>query len=109
MKKKSEIVRWRVTFTDDIIDRINPTVNYIRKYADEYIFSVYIKGMIEGIIVGFKRTNLTVTQYFTDRAIPSVMSLVIFNLWKVKYYKYFIDRHVFHAEEYKHGRKTNNS
>jgi hypothetical protein len=33
--------RWRVTHTDDVTNRINSTVKYIRKYNDDKIPSVY--------------------------------------------------------------------
>lgn len=41
MKKKSQTVWWHVTFTNDI--------------TDIKIFSVYIEGIMESIIVGFKK------------------------------------------------------
>ena len=33
-------------------------VKYIRKYADRKISSVYTKGIMEGIIVKFKKSKL---------------------------------------------------
>jgi hypothetical protein len=47
-----------VTFTDDIIDRINQTINYIHKYVEEKNLSVYTEGITERITVGFKENKL---------------------------------------------------
>jgi hypothetical protein len=57
-KKKNQTLWWRVTFIDDITNRINLTVKYIHKYADGKHFSIYTKGIINGITMGFKKDKL---------------------------------------------------
>jgi len=44
MKKKSQTIRWHVTFTDNITDEIKPMIKYVHKYANEKIFLVYSEG-----------------------------------------------------------------
>jgi hypothetical protein len=56
--KKTQTVWWRVTFTNDITDEINPTVKYISKFADEKLFLVYTEGIKEGNIVRYKKGKL---------------------------------------------------
>ena len=62
--KKSQTVRWHVSFTHDVTDRINSTVKFVHKYAYRKLSSVYTDDITEGIIVGFKKEICTVTWHF---------------------------------------------
>jgi hypothetical protein len=62
--KKNQIVWWRVSFTDDFTNRINPTVKFICEYADEILSSVYTDDNIRGITVRFKKTNYFLKPFF---------------------------------------------
>jgi len=54
-EEKNKTVKWHVTFTNDITDRINSMVKHVHKYAEEKTSSIYAKGIMEGITVGFKK------------------------------------------------------
>ena len=62
--KKSQIVWWRVSFTDDFTNRINPTVKFICEYVDKILSSVYTDDSIRGITVRFKKTNYFLKPFF---------------------------------------------
>jgi len=62
--KKSQTVRWRVSFTNNVIDRINPTIKFVCEYAIRKLSSVYTDDIIEGITMRFKKTNRMVIWYF---------------------------------------------
>jgi hypothetical protein len=81
MKKKT--VKWYVTFTNDITNKINSTVKHVHKYAKEKTSSIYAKGIIYG---GYyseiqKRQIIWWHDICTNKIILSVISSIIFNLW----------------------------
>jgi hypothetical protein len=52
MNKKIKKVWWGITFTNGFTNKTNPMVKFIRRYTDK---------ITDGITVGFKKTNRTVT------------------------------------------------
>jgi hypothetical protein len=62
--KKSQTVRWCVSFTDNVIDGINSTIKFINEYADGKLSSICIDDIIKGILVEFKKINCTLMWHF---------------------------------------------
>jgi hypothetical protein len=60
-QKKTRKVWWGVTFTNDFTDRINLMVKFFHRYTDKNNLSIYINKIIDGITMGFKKTNLRLT------------------------------------------------
>jgi hypothetical protein len=60
--KKKQIVQCRVSFTDNIANKISPTIKFISEYSDgRKCPSIYSDDIKDNITVGFKKANRTVT------------------------------------------------
>jgi len=49
MNKKSQTVWWRVSFTDNVTDEINPMVKFVLEYTDEN-FRRYIPTTLQRVL-----------------------------------------------------------
>jgi sRNA-binding carbon storage regulator CsrA len=64
-EKKKQIVQCRVSFTDNIANKISPTIKFISEYSDgRKCPSIYSDDIKDNITVGFKKANRTVTWHF---------------------------------------------
>ena len=79
--KKRQTIRWRVSCTYDVTDKIISMVKFIHEYLNEKLSSIYTNDITEVITKDSRRKIIRWHDISTNRVTIRIIMSVIFNLW----------------------------